>query len=710
MRTTLALALLATGCHCSERIQSRLQPTQPEMPVPKPVTPRPPPDEAWAVPPGTLATVIPPVVVPPEPPPCTMTGCQGTTSCDVGSKACVPVDPTEPCQTRNPTEPFIPALLWRHDATAPWDQVMMTPLAIDLTADGVPDVVATFYSTSLTGQAVLKALDGNDGHLLWQSTSTDLSPLGNIAAADLQGDGSIEIIALTNYSYNVVAHSGTTGARLWTAKNATGGNASCAYGQFYGPAIANLDGQGDAEVYCGMSAWSSSGAAIFSMAGAVNPPNGPLTIAVDLDADGQLEVTNGAAAMKPAGSPMSTFTQGGYNGLPAAGDFIDGLGRRGRDGSPEIVVVGNGQLALVDGLTGALLAGPIALPGLMTGQCRLGVGSPGNGGAPTVADYDGDGFPDVGAASRYCYSVFTLDDTGGNLHWRLMWSKQVQDHSSSSTGSSVFDFDGDGAAEVVYADEIALHVYNGSDGTEILRQAHCSGTAYENPVIVDVNNDGHADIIVAENDYARVALGCDLSQARAGIRVYRDSMNRWMPTRKIWNQHAYHITNVCDGVDQVCGGMGAAQNRYGALPLQQQPNWAFTNLPPGTPAATVLNNFRMNTSENGLHRAADLVGRDLQAICASPVALLLRVVNRGELTAPAGVLVSFSVNGAVVGTGRTSMPIAPGHSETVRFNWVPPAGITWPATVSARVNSDVAVTECRTDNNELSTGVSCGAQ
>ena len=44
----------------------------------------------------------------------------------------------------------------------------------------------------------------------------------------------------------------------------------------------------------------------------------------------------------------------------------------------------------------------------------------------------------------------------------FLWIKQTQDCSSAATGSSVFDFEGDGKAEVVYGDETTLHVYDNS--------------------------------------------------------------------------------------------------------------------------------------------------------------------------------------------------------------------------------------------------------
>jgi hypothetical protein len=60
-------------------------------------------------------------------------------------------------------------------------------------------------------------------------------------------------------------------------------------------------------------------------------------------------------------------------------------------------------------------------------------------GPPTIADYDGDGAPEVGVAGGAAYVVFDGDGA-------LLWQMPTQDLSSSVTGSSVFDFNGDLAA------------------------------------------------------------------------------------------------------------------------------------------------------------------------------------------------------------------------------------------------------------------------
>jgi hypothetical protein len=153
-----------------------------------------------------------------------------------------------------------------------------------------------------------------------------------------------------------------------------------------------------------------------------------------------------------------------------------------------------------------------------------------------------------------------------------------------------------------------------------------------------------------------------------------------------------------------CGGPNAPQNKYGAVPATQEPNWAFTNLPPGQMGA-VLNNFRMNTSGNGLRLAPDLVGRDLKATCTQ---LSVRVVNLGEVTAPAGISVAFFVNGTLFGAAMTHGPLAPGGSETVSVPWTAPTG---GASVTAVVDNLDAVAECREDNNGVGpVSSSCGLE
>ena len=93
----------------------------------------------------------------------------------------------------------------------------------------------------------------------------------------------------------------------------------------------------------------------------------------------------------------------------------------------------------------------------------------------------------------------TCDDAPGAF---LRWARPTQDLSSSVTGSSVFDFQGDGVSEVIYNDECFLHVYDGRDGREILAmpRPNSSRTALEYPLVVDVDRDGNSEIYLMNAD------------------------------------------------------------------------------------------------------------------------------------------------------------------------------------------------------------------
>ena len=90
------------------------------------------------------------------------------------------------------------------------------------------------------------------------------------------------------------------------------------------------------------------------------------------------------------------------------------------------------------------------------------------------------------------------DPGAGEIYVR--WSQSTQDQSSNATGSSVFDFQGDGVAEVVYADECYMRVYSGLDGTVLVEIESASATIHEYPLVVDVDGDGRFERIISSDD------------------------------------------------------------------------------------------------------------------------------------------------------------------------------------------------------------------
>lgn len=255
------------------------------------------------------------------------------------------------------------------------------------------------------------------------------------------------------------------------------------------------------------------------------------------------------------------------------------------------------------------------------------------------------------------YAVFDLDcveggDPAGCVSGRtdgVLWSQPSKDTSSNVTGSSVFDFDADGAAEVVYADECFLRIYDGATGTVLYSAARSSGTTYENPVIVDVDGDFHSEIVSAVNDYGNISCPAEdplrpevLYERSRGIVVLRDVMDRWAASRPVWNQHAYAVTHVGD---------------RGEIPRTSawMNNW---NDP-------TLNNFRQNVQgELDALGLADLTAAShagpLRVFCdVSTATLPAQICNRGTLPLAAGTEIAFRV-GATDGPElcRAPVPVA----------------------------------------------------
>jgi hypothetical protein len=124
------------------------------------------------------------------------------------------------------------------------------------------------------------------------------------------------------------------------------------------------------------------------------------------------------------------------------------------------------------------------------------------GGPPLIGDFDKDGKPEIAIAGKTKLHVLDIDCAGGGTGCAgdyVKWSQPAQDESSAQTGATVFDFDGDGKAEIAYADECFVRIYEGTTGEVLYSAYRTSGTFYESPVVADTDNDQNTEIIVNSN-------------------------------------------------------------------------------------------------------------------------------------------------------------------------------------------------------------------
>jgi len=127
-----------------------------------------------------------------------------------------------------------------------------------------------------------------------------------------------------------------------------------------------------------------------------------------------------------------------------------------------------------------------------------------------------------------------------------VWSIHHNDPSGMTT-MAFFDFNRDEIPEIVFRDSYDLNIINGSNGEILYSYPMRSGTAGEHPIVADVNNDGHAEIIVVgllEDYYGNNGHG--------SLLMFVNST--WPDARKVWNQYAYNVTNVNNDltIPQLC--------------------------------------------------------------------------------------------------------------------------------------------------------------
>ncbi|MCA9661367.1 MAG: hypothetical protein KC486_23710, partial [Myxococcales bacterium] len=489
--------------------------------------------------------------------------------------------------------------------------VLTTPLVADLPNNGVGTtaiLIVTYNYTDGGSQSgwgsnasyygVIRILDGRT----CQQVGNVHDPANKMIAAtppaiaDLDGDGVVEIVS-HRAGTGVVAFKWDPDASQYVTFWVTTDTGIVNQTRWDGPSIHDLDDDGLPEVISGSAVFSGVDGARLNPGQLIpGAAAGVIPVLADVDDDGAIELVAGAVHRWNIGSDKWEYV---YPGAPGSRHYaIADFGTPGLnpedfdpttlDGVAEVVTVGGNLVRLYT------LEGQQLLQGSLAG-----------GGPPTIGDFDNDGFPEIAAAGGTYYAVYDIeckDPSPGCLGNYIRWQQPSKDASSATTGSSIFDFEGDGQAEAVYADECYTRVYEGTSGEVLYSAFRSSCTWYENPVVADVDNDQNTEIVVPSNPNCNVACPaidpihrgircesgddcpsgtCDAGFCRCagndecpaehvcttpiantpgngntcraqrpngakktGIRVLRDRLDRWASSRGVWNQHAYAVTNV----------------------------------------------------------------------------------------------------------------------------------------------------------------------
>ena len=417
---------------------------------------------------------------------------------------------------------------------------MSTPMVGDLNRDGIPSIVATSFSKvssdhfpnaqnspTYKKNGVLRVINGQTGKLQFSVYGEDVSPLADFSPVlvDIDNDGYSEIV-YSHYNGKKVIALNYDGSTRWTWQTWGDKDFSNCSQSF---SAADLDGDGKAEILAGgfVLAENSNnqpflkinlyekgetlvGCSVFARSLNPNKPT-------------EMQIIGGAKVFDKNGNALFDLSSGPYRAAADVDPDHAGL---------EIITSGNGTLIIQNGITGQ----EITRKNLYEHSdliCRPN-GTPIIGGGPaTLGDFNGDGKIDIAVATGRSLTIF---DSKGNK----TAASVTQDCSSLSTGISSFDFNGDGKQEILYSDETHFRIFHMTSDIDLhvlFEIVNPSGTHRENPIVVDVDGNGTAEIVLVSTDYS--------GELSRGLRVFEASSSEaWMKTLPVWNQHAYFVSNV----------------------------------------------------------------------------------------------------------------------------------------------------------------------
>ncbi|HLT38104.1 MAG TPA: VCBS repeat-containing protein, partial [Enhygromyxa sp.] len=438
------------------------------------------------------------------------------------------LDAIPECEQSATAGSFEPDVQWAWYGEELHINSLTTPLVANLTDDNddgaidlcdTPDIVIMTHEGLTNNPERLWVLDGATGEVHWD-LDIDLLFSQVPAIGDLDDDGLPEIVAGTASSQLVlIEHDGAIG---WQKPVAWLSQYRPAFG------LADFDNDGDVEIYLGNGLLDHDGNVIFQIAS--EPLNFyHASAAADLDGDGDLELIVGRSAFHHDGSVYYQHLDIDASHAQIA-DLDD-------DGLPEILLSGASGLSLLehDGTKVLVHQTPGGDPPANNNWRR----------PAAIHDFTGDGLAEFSVSSANHYGVFRGD-------FSIVWQAPVADLTGVA-GGTAFDFLGDGSAEAIYADETSLFVFD-EDGQVVLQWPRASRTTTEYPVVADVDNDGSAEIVVVSES--------DQDGNSPTVQVIRDARDRWVPARRIWNQHTYHVTNVREDA---------------TIPAEELPHWEYLN-------------------------------------------------------------------------------------------------------------------------------------
>jgi outer membrane protein assembly factor BamB len=376
--------------------------------------------------------------------------------------------------------------------------------AADIDGDGKLEIVFGCYRND----SCVYALNAENGTLLWKFNThpngaegcNDVAPV----IYDVDGDDSLEVIVPSSCNPVTYCFRGSNGTVKWMTPTA---------GSDSPPTIGDIDNDGDLEILQGgfdghvLCFDGKSGTIKWSLNVDENSWIQTAPTLVDLDTDGQLDFVVATWGFSGDTSKIYAFRGSDQSLLwkkPVSDVIYHGtaVSDLDHDGKPELVIGSyNGILYAINGEDGS-----DAWTYSYSSSSYYYIGAP-----ASIADLDKDGNCEVIFVDMNI--VGALTNTG-----HLIWKYTIPDYGTSFRGVAIADINGDELPDVAFGtSEGSVVTLNGTNGSLIwdYNLAAHYGNTFEldnAPLIADFNNDntleifivgGHGEYPNFQNDYGR---------------------------------------------------------------------------------------------------------------------------------------------------------------------------------------------------------------